>query len=278
MSVRFKEEQEAQTTSDETTYEYSDGVITVKTWKGEPLDSLPKGRRKLVNRGSVVYGTKINLVGVKSENDLVVIWVYEKNSGTNYIIEYIKSLIHGESMGFINVLDSLFFLPPEAARAAGRLGKAIEVASEKGFRSLSDLKYVFGDVVGQVATALKHIYGQLYGKVPAIYFLPGRIWYNIQNVSCANIFILQSDLDFTDVGVVQTRKGTWLWSYCFGDREFPIIVARDESELLDFLIGSEDGSRVARDIADALRQHIARSRIECEVGQRVLGRIKMFFG
>ena len=304
MSVRFKEEQEAQTTSDETTYEYSDGTIAVKRWSGEPLfrrpgrkgthekvysmvDEVKGGTVEVMETNTVTYAVKGGTVGVVErviidyDPDAVYphfrmlesLWFYQKESKTNYTLTF-----DGEE-DRRDIFDSLFFLPPEASRIVNRIVEAMKRGVKEDWRGYKAGK------AGYLAFLLVKMPKSLQGKVPMTYSLPA-LWMvdDFFFGSCARLVIRTSNL-LAKIGVAERKKGVWLWvyvnpkfSYSGYRNTFDLIVARDEKELLDFLIGSEDGSRIARDIADALKYPESESWLKCEAGRKILDKIRMLFG
>ena len=273
MSVRFKEEQEAQTTSDETTYEYSDGVITVKTWKGEPLDSLSDNKRELIELDRKVYIARGGFTGAKKTEDKVVLWYYNKKESVNYAI------LFNEKTRFIDVVDAVFRLPPDAVVKADKIFHAI--AGVKRNPTLSANFYVSTDSplnVDSIATMLSWMAGMHAEEIPSLYFFHGWFLHEIRDESCTYIETIASEIGYRGTGVAMPKNGIWLWDARFHANKFTLVIACDEKELLDFLINDVEASKVAQDIAEALKYKVLGSHVECEIGGKILDKIRILFG
>ena len=264
-TVRYTNDEEKQLDST-SIYEYSDGTVTVKTWKGEPPDAVSKGKEKPLE----LFG--LGLLGVKKSEKTVTLWFHEEDSMTNY------ALVFSEEAPLENIITSIFFLPREAANAVDRISQVLAQALKKKPFFLYNTDAV-SHTARNVAELLVHFAGQLRGRVPELYTISSFAIEEIRENSCLELFVYISGADdWINIGVTKTTGSVWIWMHCYKDKTVYLIVARDESELLDFLIGSEDGSRVAQKLASALSRQRAVTRDECEAGRKILDKIRMLFG
>ena len=251
--------------------------IRVGSWKGDPPVSLAPGSMFTRSESRSAILLSIGLFGVERGGGEATLWFHDERTKMNYAVSF------SERAHLLEILDSLFWLPPEASVIVNRVAQAVAFASQESPSFLFDINLI-GSKVMNIIDILKYNYGRVRGKASAVYILPDWLMPLLRDSSCAYLAIQAGarESEYRQVGLVDSKRGLWLWFWYYRltprERVGALAAAVGEKELLDFLIGSEDGSRVARDIADALRQHIARSRIECEVGQRVLGRINLIFG